>query len=143
MLLKSCLIFLFALCPQLAFSDTEGQTLSQEQKSFLEDDSESTPTTPSNAPNMTGLLIKTIIILGGLCGIVFAGAHFLRRMGGSQFNSFRTDGSIRLVERKYLSPKTSVWLVEVNNQSFLVVDSQQQTAIQLVKTSTPKEGEPT
>jgi flagellar biogenesis protein FliO len=62
--------------------------------------------------------------------MVVGGGWLMKRFGGGRFDSFSKEGSIQLIERKYLSPKTSVWLVEVKNESFVVIDSLNGVAIQ-------------
>ena len=79
------------------------------------------------------LFFKTLIMLAGLCGLVVAGGYFLKRISGGKLSSFSTDGAIQLVERKYLSPKTSLWLVEVKNQPLVIIDSQYGAAIHSLK----------
>jgi flagellar biogenesis protein FliO len=79
------------------------------------------------------LFFKTLIMLAGLCGLVVAGGYFLKRISGGKLSSFSTDGAIQLIERKYLSPKTSLWLVEVKNQPLVIIDSQYGVAIHSLK----------
>ena len=79
------------------------------------------------------LFFKTLFLLVGLCALVIAGGYFLKRITGGKLSSFNTNGSIQLVERKYLSPKSSVWLIEVNDQPLVVIDSQYGVAIHCLK----------
>jgi flagellar biogenesis protein FliO len=87
------------------------------------------------------LFFKTLIMLGGLCGLVVAGGYFLKRLSGGKQSGFHSNGAIQLVEKKYLSPKTSLWLVEVNHQPVVVIESQYGVAIHSLK-EMPQEGDP-
>jgi len=69
------------------------------------------------------LFFKTVVLVVFLSGAVLAGGWLLKKATGSKFNSFNTEGAIQLLERKYLSPKTSVWLLEVNEKPIVVIES--------------------
>ena len=86
--------------------------------------------------DVRGLFFKTLWPLAGLCSLVIAGGYLLKRLGpkGAAFGS---DGAIILVERKYISPKTALWLVKVNGEPLLVVDSQNGVAIQNIREEKP------
>jgi len=75
------------------------------------------------------LFFKTVALVVFLSGAVLAGGWFLKRVTGNKFNSFNTEGAIQLLERKYLSPKTSVWLLEINEKSVVVIESVHGVAI--------------
>lgn len=79
------------------------------------------------------LFFKTLLLLIAICGVVISGGYLLKRATGGKLSSFSTAGNIQLLERKYLSPKTSLWLVEVKNQPMVVVDSQYGIALQPLK----------
>jgi len=69
------------------------------------------------------LFFKTVVLVVFLSGAVLAGGWLLKRATGNKFNSFNTEGAIQLLERKYLSPKTSVWLIEVNEKPVVIIES--------------------
>lgn len=88
--------------------------------------------------DVRNLFFKTLVLLVGLCGLVIAGAYLLKRLTGGRLSSFSTDGSIVLLERKYLSPKSSLWLLEVKGRPLVVVDSLYGVAIHSLENA-PKE----
>jgi flagellar biogenesis protein FliO len=95
-------------------------------KDFLEDE----PVEPNHKGiDPKYLLMKTILVLGGIVGTLYGTAYFIKRMGGGKYSTLSTDGAIRLIEKKHLSPKTAIWLVEVNDQPMVIVDSQNAAAI--------------
>mgnify|MGYP006987968536 CR=1 FL=1 len=75
------------------------------------------------------LLLKTVLLLAGLIGLLYGGAYFIKRMSGRHFSSSTKEGEIQLIERKYLSPKTAIWLLEVQGLPIVVVDSQNGVAV--------------
>ena len=114
------LALLFVCCVQPMYST---EALSREEA--LEEESPMY----HQVSDVRGLFIKTFGLLAGLCGLVVVGGYLLKRIGPKGV-SFGADGAIVLVERKYISPKTALWLVKVNGQPLLVVDSQNGVAIQ-------------
>jgi len=68
------------------------------------------------------LFYKTIVLVVFLSGAVLAGGWLLKRTTGNKFNSFNTEGAIQLIERKYISPKTSVWFVKINEKPIVIVE---------------------
>jgi flagellar biogenesis protein FliO len=89
--------------------------------------------------DVRALFFKTLLLLVGLCGLVVAGGYFFKRLTGGRLSSLSTNGEICLIERKYLSPKTSVWLIEARNQSLVVVDSQYGVAVHSLRENPPQE----
>ncbi len=75
------------------------------------------------------LLIKTVLLLAGIVGMLYGSAYLLRKIGGSRFSPAKGEGAIRLVERQFISPKTSVWLIEIKDQPIVVVDGQNGVAV--------------
>ncbi len=85
--------------------------------------------------NVRALFFRTLFLLIGLCALVIGGGYLLKRITGGRLSSFSTNGSILLIERKYLSPKSSIWLLEVQGQPIVVVDSQSGVAIHALRES--------
>ena len=109
-----------------------------EEENYLQDENASQIPEDENAPkrqiiDVRKLFFKTLFMLIGLCVLVIAGGYFLKRIAGGKLSSFSSNGSIQLIERKYLSPKTSIWLVEVKNQPLVMIDSQYGVAIHSLK----------
>jgi flagellar biogenesis protein FliO len=53
----------------------------------------------------------------------------LRKMSGSKFGFFHNDSSLKVVEKKVLSPKTMLYVVDFNGQKLLVSESSQHVKI--------------
>ena len=110
----------FLLC--YGFSGIVSYATEPEQLFVLEENEEE----PSQAKdlNFSLLFFKTILLLGALITLLLSGSWFLKRMLGGRFAPEQNQQSVRLIERSYLSPKTSLWLVEIKDHPFVVVDSQ-------------------
>jgi flagellar biogenesis protein FliO len=138
-------LFLFACCTQglctspLYSADNaspeQTKPFQQEETSEGYDHEESAPL--QQVSDVTGLFIKTFSLLAGLCGLIIVGGYVLRRMGGPRIGTFGTGTAITLIERKYISPKTSVWLIKVHEEPVVIVDSQNGVAIHSLKTQSP------
>ena len=119
--------------------------MSVEQQNFLQDENPPVEQEEEETPphqqviDVRTLFFKTLLMLIGLCTLVIAGGYFLKRIAGGKLKAFTTDGSIQLIERKYLSPKTALWLVEVKSKPLIVVDSQYGVAIHSIQEEETKE----
>lgn len=91
------------------------------------------------APDVKSLFFKTVVLLVGITGTLVGATWLLKRTQGAKFSSLSSEGAIQLIERKYLSPKTSLWLVEVNKKPIIVVESQFGVSIQHLKEETSLE----
>lgn len=89
---------------------------------------EATKARPAQAVDIKGSFTKMAVLLVGICAVTFAAALLFKKITNGRFDSFSSSGSIRLLERKYLSPRTSVWLLEVLGQPMLVVENQNSIA---------------
>lgn len=80
-------------------------------------------------PEFTQLFIKTIFLLIGLLGLVASGMWLLRRFGFAKYDAQGPQSKMNVLERKSLSPKCCVWMVAIDQQTFLVVDGTQGVAV--------------
>lgn len=108
--------------------ERSGKTVSSQDPSdtFFPGDEE----TPRALPNFRAMLLKTVLLLGGIIGMLLAGNWLLKKLVGGRVDIASSQGTIRLVSRTYLSPKTCLWLVEVNSQQFAIIDSPNGVALQ-------------
>ncbi len=71
------------------------------------------------------LFLRTILLLGLLVGFLFASSWILRKMQFGKFMQSNKGAEIQLLEKKVLSNKTCVWLIEVRDIQMAVGESQQ------------------
>ncbi len=84
------------------------------------------PPLPSSTEMTTsyeGAFIRMLVTLLGLVALVFATFWILRRLGKGKF-SLGSGRSINILEKRALSPKTMLYLVEMGNKKVLISESQ-------------------
>ncbi len=79
---------------------------------------------PVMAPSYEGAFVKMIVTVIGLVSVVLLTVWALRKIGQGRFRGFGSHRSIQIIERKPLSPKSMLYLVEVGHQKFLIAESQ-------------------
>ena len=75
-------------------------------------------------PSYEGTFAKTIVILIGLILLIFLTIWMFRRMSQGRIGGFQSGKSIRLLEKRPLSPKSMLYLVEINGKKILLAESQ-------------------
>ncbi len=78
----------------------------------------------SQSPSYEGAFIKMIVTLFVLILFVFLTFWVIRRLGQGRLRGFGSSRSIRVIERKPLSPKSMLYLVEIGHKKFLIAESQ-------------------
>jgi flagellar biogenesis protein FliO len=126
-MLKKILLLLFYLSTAtLGFTDTPLNAPSQEQNSSALPTQEIPPLPSSNelTQSYEGSFIRVIASLLGLILLVVLTFWILKKLGRSRFGKFGSDKSIQILERRPLSPKSVLYLVEVGNKKVLLSESQ-------------------
>ncbi len=83
----------------------------------------SQPSLPENIPNYEGAFLKMILTLLVLVVGIIGTIWFMRRLAGGRFGS--TGGrSIKVLEKKPLSPKTMLYVIEVQGKQAVISESQ-------------------
>ena len=142
------LIFLYALCsPVLAFSQDNTATspsadyTSSEPQRELETKGLPDYTMPDTWPDHFGheaperepveresdtfqtKFFNMLFILGLLIGFMLLASWALKRMMKSKMTQLNTASNIKVLETRYLSPRATLYLVEIENQTFLIAES--------------------
>jgi flagellar biogenesis protein FliO len=80
----------------------------------------------SKAPESSyeNALIKMILTLGGLLLLVFLTLWILRKLSNGRMGGFGTAKKIKVLEKRPLSPKTVIYLLELNGKEVFVAESQ-------------------
>lgn len=132
-MLKKIFILLFLSMGSLAFSEkaappSQTQTLPEPaQPSSPQLPTQEIPPLPSSnelTQSYEGSFIRVIVSLVGLIILVVLTFWILKRLGRSRFGKFGSDKSIHIIERRPLSPKSILYLVEVGNKRVLLSESQ-------------------
>lgn len=64
-----------------------------------------------------------LFILGLLIAFMLLASWALKRMMKSKMTHLNTGSSIKVLETRYLSPRATLYLVEIHNQNFLIAES--------------------
>lgn len=81
-------------------------------------------TPPDALPSYEGVFLKMILTLAALVVGLIGAVWFFKRMSGNRFNNSSPGRSIQVLERKALSPKTTLYLIDVDGKQSLIAESQ-------------------
>jgi flagellar biogenesis protein FliO len=147
MRIKKLLPFLFLLSTSIAYPAAKEQPDSTppltEQVTPAEPAAPSpthpsTPKSPETAPEQVpaplpsskdvthsyeGAFVRMLVTLLGLVLLVFATFWILRRLGKGKFK-MGSSRTINVIERRALSPKSMLYIVEIGNKKVLISESQ-------------------
>lgn len=145
MLLKKILTILLLLSAAIAHANSKPSPSSaqvnemQQEESAPENPPAPLPPSPGQEPQslaplpssheMTdsyeGAFIRMLVTLLGLIFLVFATFWVLRRLGKGKFKMGTGRGrTINVIERRAVSPKTMLYIVEIENKKVLISESQ-------------------
>ena len=158
MALKKLLPVLFLLSASIAYpanknetpttqnqaipSDATPQPVEEPARPGLPEDRSIAPL-PSSAEMSTSYesaFVRMLITLLGLIFLVFATFWVLRRMGKGKF-SLGSGRSINILEKRALSPKSILYIVEIGNKKILIAESQVEVRALTTYEETPEVGE--
>ncbi len=77
-----------------------------------------------NMPSYEATFIKMILTLGGLLALVFLTIWVLKKVSNGRFGSMGSQKKINILEKKPLSPKTLLYLIELDGKKILISESQ-------------------
>lgn len=81
-------------------------------------------TSTSQSQSYEGAFVKMIVTVIVLILFVLLTFWVIRRLGQGRLRGFGSNRSIQVIERKPLSPKSMLYLVQVGHQKFLIAESQ-------------------
>ncbi len=103
----------------LFFLETSAETIESTLQSGIEAGTDAAHT----PPEFNQLLIKTILLVGALLALTFTALWVLKRIGGGRFEVSQRSSLIRVIERKSITPKCSLWIVEIEEERYVVAES--------------------
>lgn len=68
--------------------------------------------------------LNMLATLGFVIGIILLAAWFLRRLLNTRLEQINTTSTIKIIERRSLSPKTALYLIEIYEKTVLIAESQ-------------------
>jgi flagellar biogenesis protein FliO len=82
------------------------------------------PSSTQITESYEGSFIRVILSLIGLVVLVVVTFWILKRLGRGRFGKFSSDKLIHIIERRPLSPKSVLYLVQIENKRVLLSESQ-------------------
>jgi flagellar biogenesis protein FliO len=81
------------------------------------------PSSQEMTTSYESAFVRMLVTLLGLVFLIFATFWVLKRMGRGKF-SMGSGRSVNILERRALSPKTMLYIVEIGNKKVLISESQ-------------------
>ena len=97
------------------------------------------PDAPQMMPSYEGAFLKMFLTLLALIVGIFSCVWILKRLARGSFSQ-GSGKSIKILEKKPLSPKTMLYIIEVNGQETLIAESQLEVK-KLITLSSEQESE--
>ena len=73
--------------------------------------------------NFQTKFFNMLLLLGLLIGFMILASWALKRMMKTKMTQLNTASDIKLLETRYLSPRATLYLIQVQNQSLLIAES--------------------
>jgi flagellar biogenesis protein FliO len=93
------------------------------------------------APSFESAFVKMLVSLGGLILLVAGTIWVLRKLSHGRFGKFSNVSSIGVLEKRPLSPKSMLYLVQVGSKRILIAESQLEVRTLATMNDTPEESE--
>jgi flagellar protein FliO/FliZ len=68
--------------------------------------------------------IKTIVVLVGLLALIILTVWMFKKISHGRLRSFNSLKSVKVLEKRPLSPKSMLYLIEVSGKQVLIAESQ-------------------
>jgi len=75
-------------------------------------------------PSYEGTFVKMLLTLGGLVVLVFLTMWLVKKATHGRLGGFGSQKKINILEKKPLSPKTLLYLIELEGKKILISESQ-------------------
>jgi flagellar biogenesis protein FliO len=82
------------------------------------------PTTPEMMKGYEGAFLKMVLTFIALLVGIFFTVWILKKLSRGHFNNMNAGRAIKILEKRALSPKTMLYLVEIGEKQTLVAESQ-------------------
>ncbi len=119
--------FFFLLCCAascLLAQDTNGQQVSPRTQQLPTDEIPPLPSSEQMTKEYEGSFIRVLASIVGVILLIVATFWILKRLGRGNFGKSGANKTIQILERRPLSPKTVLFLVQIDNKRVLLSESQ-------------------
>lgn len=77
------------------------------------------------ADRFYGEFLKMLILLGVVIGLLLVIMWFFKRVLNSRIDQINSGSMIKILERRSLTPKTALYVIDVEGKKFLIAESHQ------------------
>jgi flagellar biogenesis protein FliO len=84
---------------------------------------ESIDRTNRETDNFQAKFINMLVMLALLIGLMLLASWFLKRMMRTRLNQMNTSSSIKILETRYISPKTTIHLLDILGKGIVIAES--------------------
>ncbi len=127
---KVILIFILMISLPSAFTFAEEAKLPFESSLMADDNDEpvhfgvdTTTFSEAETPSYSAAFIKMLLVLGLMVLLMIITFAAFRKIMKSRVQFINNNKSIKILERRTLSPKSALYLIEVNNEKVLISES--------------------
>lgn len=79
---------------------------------------------PENLPNYEGAFLKMFLVLLALIVGIFVTVWLLKKLAQGRWAQGNSNRSIKVIEKRPLSPKTMLYIIDVDGQQSVIAESQ-------------------
>jgi flagellar biosynthetic protein FliO len=123
-----CLFLLTLHCLAIAQTGGTSPAAIPEVQAPIPDLGPEAPPEPAE-DNFTIQLINMLTTLGLFVAFMFAISWFLRRMLNSRMQQANEGSEIKIIERRSVSPKTAIFLMEIRGKNLVIAESSHGVAL--------------
>lgn len=122
--MKKIFSLFFFLFVSLAYAQDPGNSQSGKQQEQAQDQSDNALFESMDAPiSYKGAFVKMMATLLGLIALIVISVWMLRRISHGRLKQMNYGRSIKILERRPLSAKTILYLVEISGKKVVVAES--------------------
>lgn len=122
--MKKIFTVFFFLFASLAFAQDQNSNQSEKQQEQVQDQSDNGLFENMDAPiSYKGAFVKMMATLLGLIALIVISVWMLRRISHGRLKQMNYGRSIKILERRPLSAKTILYLVEISGKKVVVAES--------------------
>ncbi|HEY2811315.1 MAG TPA: flagellar biosynthetic protein FliO [Rhabdochlamydiaceae bacterium] len=108
----------------LAYGQAPASSQEQQQPTLPSTEMPPLPSSEELTQSYEGSFVRIIVSLLGLIVLIVATFWILKRLGRGRFGKLGGDRAIRIVEKRPLSPKSVLYIVEMGSKRVLISESQ-------------------
>ncbi|NDD99709.1 hypothetical protein EB008_05400 [bacterium] len=118
------------------------QEVKKTQESEKEDQNQDSQEIQTQNKNFQNAILKTLLSLFGFVTLILLTIWFLRRMSHSRHTFGMKSHSLQILEKRLLSPKTTLYLMEIDGKKVVFAESMMEVKVLYTETPLPPSTSP-